>query len=145
MRNSITLHPDKGVNPRITTCHSCGVDVGVALIGVHERVYRCKSCNATLLGTRVCKCGSLGAYTRNLEEHEKLPIETCDKCAARMQEAADEVAKGGVFWRCTKCNSDGAVRAESDLAKNVRKQMNIHAPDPCGLEVESCPVCEESK
>lgn len=148
----IRLHPTKGVNPKMTVCRGCGKDVGIALIGAEDWIYKCKDCGANFIGrpdpgVPCRKEHHTIEKVREIGEHEKLPIELCDECAKKEEAAANAVKEGGVFWRCTDCGSNGAILAESPMAIAVRKQLNIKAPNPCGVEFskKDCPVCSAQK
>lgn len=160
---SIVLHSTKGVNPRVTVCRNCGKDVGIALLGARDGVYTCTQCDAKSVGGRpgkdrpghlgACVCPSCGARDsyvkeRTLEDHEKLPIDLCDDCI-KAEEACQQVVKeGGIFWRCVDCKSTGAIKGDAELAKQVRKEMGIPAPKPCGIEFSrehNCPVCSANR
>ena len=146
----VTLHPAKGVNPFLTTCHQCGKDVGLVLLGVKDYIDTCTNCNAPHVGGmegrgcyRKCmKCGEIGTPDRrHLEKDEKLPIEICDDCKKLNEEVKKMVAEGGIHFRCTKCGSAGGIKKDTPLSKLVREKMNIPT-GPCGVELDECPQCE---
>jgi len=151
---SITLHPDRGVNPRVTVCTGCGADIGVALLGVRDWQWKC-GCGAVNLGHQRCpprKCESCGkrgvsqcSWTNIgwLPDTAKIPDGLCDACEARRAECAAEVERGGVWWRCKTCGSEGAIKADHPLAKDVRATMGIEAPKACGVTFTpaECPIC----
>lgn len=142
---ALRLHPDKGVNPRISCCKQCGKDVGVIMLGAHDYMTRCPACEITLIGLRKCpQCNSRGVDEAPIEEHIKLPVELCDDCDKMNAEHRAIVEAGGVGWRCSDCGSEGVIRAESELAKEVRKKLKVEPPKACGVEFnkeEGCPVC----
>lgn len=157
MTGSIQLHSEKGLNPRLTICRNCGKDVGVALLGSSEKIYKCTSCGARSLGGRPRKgshlnrreecpsCKAVGTYDfeRNIEDHEKLPIELCNDCQKNLEAVAEEVKRGGIHWKCKDCGSAGAIKAGHPLAEAVRAHAKIAAPDPVGVEFNKtdCPLC----
>ena len=147
----IMLHRKKGLNPRMTCCRNCGKDVGIALLGVKEYFYKC-SCGASCFGgkpergKKCPKCGSLNSYERDriIEDHERLPIELCKNCQKKEKAAADEVKKGGIYWRCKDCGSAGVIKSGHPLSVKVREQLKVLVPKPCGIEFSKaymCPVC----
>ena len=144
MPRDLPLHKDKGVNPRVTCCSNCGKDVGLVLLGAHDRMYECR-CGAKLIGTKKCPhcnatghCNDLGP----VPEHEKLGIELCDDCEKAIKACNEEVKKGGVFWRCTLCGASGAFSAGSEIAPAIREKMGVEPPKACGVEYnDNCPVC----
>lgn len=159
---SIELDREKGVNPRVTICVDCGKDVGVALLGRHDGLYKCRDCGGLSVGgkphknrpghlgfSECPKCGAHDSYewVGKIPEHEKLPIERCDECAAKQKAADDEVKAGGVYWKCEDCQSRGAIRAEAPLSKAVREKTGISPPDPVGVQFSKdhdCPACGPS-
>jgi len=149
----LLLHQTKGVNPKLTICAWCGKDVSVALLGAHEGVYECRQCKRTHIGGRPksCPCGArdYGNFvkTRNIGEYEKLNIgELCDDCSKKKEEHDRVVAEGGIYWKCAECHSAGVIKADAPLSKDVREQMGIQPPKPCGIEFDKahCPVCRET-
>jgi hypothetical protein len=147
---NLMLHKEKGVNPRLTCCRNCGKDVGVALLGINEGIYECNICKVNHIGYpsggRCPKCATSVTKTGTVGEHDKLPIELCDDCEAKEKASADAVRDGGIYWKCSKCHSSGAILKRAPLAQMVREQMNIAAPNPCGIDFEggiNCPVCNQ--
>jgi rubrerythrin len=150
----ITLHKELGVNPRLTYCPQCGGESNeLLLLGNTNKVYRCEACNTPHIGRpKRGKCMNCGhgsvPFERELDRMEKLPGSICDSCQEKNAAVAEEVAKGGIHWRCSDCGSAGAIKAGHPLAVRVREQMGIEPPDPCGIEFskeEMCPVCSEDK
>ena len=145
---SIQLHPEKGLNPHLTICPQCGKDgPELLLLGAVDKVYKCTTCNMTFIGKpqggRCPKCCVQVFFDRNIEEGERLPGGLCDDCLELNEQVEKIVKEGGIHWKCKKCGSAGAIKAEAPLAKAVREQLNIPPPDPCGVaftEAE-CPVC----
>ncbi|MBF0553240.1 MAG: hypothetical protein HQK96_01640 [Nitrospirae bacterium] len=84
---------------------------------------------------------------RNAEAPMKMSGGLCPKCDKMRKDADLEVSKGGIYWKCDKCGSTGAVKATSELSKNIRKKMKIEPPNPCGVVLlpEQCPVCQKEK
>lgn len=118
-KNSIPIH--------LAVCNWCGEPIGV------------------IMGRR------FGIPLRHedgtpIEEHERIATnDLCNSCKKKKAATEQEVAKGGVFFKCSNCGAEGAVKAEHPLAKAVRKQLDIAAPNPCGVEFDkgNCPVCTE--
>ena len=154
---TITLHSELGVNPRLMTCPRCGKDTNeLALIGNNDSVSKCRNCGMTGYGRASSLpksnkgCTHDWRFERKLQEYEKLPGSLCDDCQKEMDEHAAIVAKGGVYWRCTKCNRSGVIRAESGFSRLIRQSNKLDLPDrggkykPCGVEFteeQPCPVC----
>ena len=158
MSGKITLHPEKGLAPHLSVCRKCGKDVGVVLCGIRDFVDICKSCGFRAYGgldkkTTACPgCGggwhssnprgSKGYGRRTLTDSEKIPCDICDECAKKQKECDEAVAAGGVYWKCAKCKSEGAIKPSSPLAAAVREQLGV-PEGPCGVELteKECPVC----
>lgn len=149
---SIQLHPEKGANPHLMTCPRCGKDNGsIALLGVANGVYTCKSCGLKHVGFAGSpkdgcqKCGSRDFKRTELYDYDKVPGGLCAECEARQKACDDEVKAGGVYFRCKKCGSQGAIKAGVELAKKVREHMKIEAPDPVGVELDECSECPKEE
>ena len=147
----VLLHDEKGVNPRITTCRGCGKDVGLILLGRKEGIYKCTNCNAVWIGGRSmrdkkCCSNPHTSFERKIGENEKLPIGLCDDCAKAQSDADAAVAAGGIYWKCSKCHSEGAIRLHEGtegIIKDVRERLEV-PEGPCGLEFDgepNCPIC----
>ena len=145
MSGSITLHPEKGVNPRLAVCPMCGNDNGeIVLLGSNDTLYKCGDCDVNIVGrptgNRCPECKSRDIKKeRKLKDDEGIPTSLCSDC----DNLCEEVKKGGVFWRCTKCHRSGALSHESPLAKEAREKMNISPPQAAGVEFNenNCPCC----
>ena len=128
----------------MTCCRNCGEDVGLALLGRDENKFTCRSCSTVSFGSKKClKCDSRDGSVSVIGDQEKLPTEICDKCQAQAKAMAEVVRDGGIYFHCKDCPANGVIRAQSDLAVDVRRHMGIEAPDPCGVELDktSCPAC----
>jgi len=67
------------------------------------------------------------------------------KCRDERAEHAALVAAGGVHFRCRTCKAEGVIRPDVELAKQVRRALKIEAPEPCAVEMETCPACDEQE
>lgn len=147
--SSIRIHPEKGVNPKLTYCPRCRGDAReLILVGADEGVYKCSSCDITVFGYGHGTCPSCKAERtlrreRTIGDHEKLPGDLCEKCETEVKEHNAVVAAGGVHFRCADCGISGVIRASAPLAKMARKQLKVEAPKPCGVEFtkKDCPKC----
>lgn len=134
----ITLHSRHGVAPALTFCPRCGKDTNeLALLGIRadkvmRQVYE-------MTGGREGSMEGYKEYGQN-----RIPAsEPCDECKAKQAAADEEVRRGGVYWKCTKCGSEGAIKAEHPLSKAVREKAGIEAPNPVGVDMTGqCPVCD---
>jgi hypothetical protein len=155
--SDLILHKTKGVNPHLTYCPRChGEAEEILLLGSNDYIYKCRICNKKYIGipkNRECQDKACRGYIekiRVIEDNEKLPSqELCDKCIKEIKEHSDEVARGGVYWKCDKCNHSGVIKHNAEYAKLVRKTMKINPPDPCGIDFTDeadkiCPICSET-
>ena len=150
MTGGIPLSKKHGVNPSIEVCSNCGKETGtLALVGRCNE-YKCEDCGNLIYGrsikeTTCPKCNGcrIILIARDVAVPMQLTGGLCDDCARMEKECADEVARGGILWKCEDCGSHGAIRAEADVAKAVRDKMGILPPRPCGITFtkEQCPVC----
>jgi len=144
------LHPKKCSNPRLGTCQNCGKDIGVVLLGIHEKIYKCNRCDMNHIGgmPKSCQCGEKHdfRYVRNIGEHEKISMGICDDCKKKENDAKEMVKNGGIYFKCKICGSEGAIRPNHPLAVEVRNKLNIQKPNPCGVRLDenTCPVCSKS-
>jgi hypothetical protein len=148
--SSINLHPEKGVNPKLTYCPRCGgPGRELILIGADEGVYKCSSCEITVFGyghgtCPSCKKSHVLKRERMIGEHEKLPGGLCEACEKEEAEHKVVVEAGGVYFRCADCGVAGVIKGTSQFAIHARKQLKVEAPKPCGIEFtkkEGCPKC----
>jgi rubrerythrin len=152
MSEGITLHPTKGLNPRMLSCVQCGESSGIILLGIDDDFHVCPNCNMKHLGKRPPKCGKCSYSMRGAKKEPvpetPLPQGVCNDCEAEDQRLHDIVRNGGVYFRCLKCKRAGVVKDDAPFAAMVREKMGISAPDPCGVEFtedEPCPECESDK
>jgi hypothetical protein len=79
-----------------------------------------------------------GEYSVEPVPEGKLPAtEYCDSCKDELTEWYEIVKKGGVLFKCAECRAEGVIRP-CDYAKMIRAELGVKAPDPCGVEFESC-------
>lgn len=157
MTESVILHPEKGLNPRVTVCMRCGKDVGLVLLGKNEKIYRCNKCHIVHIGKPnnsthfkggydCVRDGCTGTliYERDCADHEKIACEICNDCAKEQEEHAEVVKNGGIYFKC-KCGATGVIKPSCELASLVREKTGIAAPDPVGIELEQCPGCQTNE
>lgn len=160
----IRLHPEKGLNPHMTTCTGCGKDgQEIILLGVHDKKVECPDCGAMNYGsTRHKACGRckgalLAGKETIIEDHERIPHGLCDKCQKEADAFVDIVRAGGIHVRCAACGMRGVMKAGVELSKLVRLDFDKRekAPGkyskpneeggylPVGLELDkaNCPIC----
>lgn len=153
MSGYITLSKEKGVNPHMTYCIRCGQDADeLVLFGASDHVDVCSDCGITVFGgyknyegCPKCKGGRSGKTRRPLGSWEKVPAsDFCKKCKDEVAVHQAEVAAGGVYVRCKDCNMSGVILGSHPFAVAARKELNIAAPLPCGIEFtkeNGCPKC----
>lgn len=147
-KDSILLHPKKGVNPRIMACAQCGASCGVALLGRNEYVYECSHGNKCIGGrpnadTYSCGCTPYQFHRgAKIDDTAVIPGGLCDKCQQENTLQADIVKEGGIYFKCADCNERGAIR-KNEFTEAVRKHAGVYAPDPLGIEFtkNDCPIC----
>lgn len=107
---SIKLHPKHGLAPALTICPKCGKDTNeIALLG--------STCNTVMRNLHEASNGALGSPEGYKEYgHNKIiASEPCDECKEKQKACDDEVKRGGVYWKCNKCGSEGAIKVLSDI------------------------------
>jgi len=109
------LHPELGVNPKLTICPRCGGEGDeLVLIGNHTGVFKCPACSGEVRGGK--------------------PLSgICPLCTV--------VADGGVYWRCRDCKAEGVIK-KNEFTEKVRRYYELYNGEPCGVELtkENCPV-----
>lgn len=162
-KGSIRLHPKLGLNPRLTICTRCGKDGDdLILLGATNRKYKHDKCGLIFIGRPdkdycpKCKEHLFGMELSDLgeiPEFEKMPG-TCKECREKQEKLDADVQEmvdaGGVPFRCKDCGCAGAVKADSDLAKKVRKwakenskKVDARGEEVAGVEFSKldCPQC----
>ena len=88
--DSIYLHPEKGLNPRLTICEACGGETNaLIMLGINDVKffeYKCPTCLTKYLlsdeavketvptnGLKCRKCGTRITHPRLLSDHEPIP------------------------------------------------------------------------
>lgn len=142
---NLILHPEKGVNPRLTVCVRCGKENGLILLGKWDRNFRCAACDTITIGAQRHKCDKCGGTRGEMEpidDNARVPSGLCTECEAEVKEHAAIVAAGGVYWQCEDCKRSGVIKP-SPFANDVRKQHGLTNGEPCGVAFnkESCPAC----
>jgi hypothetical protein len=136
MSGSIRLHPEKGLNPKLTYCPRCGGEGrDLMLIGTRENVFQCGYCKITIFGHTVSepcpKCQDRGPHTfvRKIEDHEKLPGGLCLPCEKETTEHDKVVAEGGIHFTCSDCKKGGVIKASAPLSKIIREHHQKEGGD----------------
>jgi len=147
----ILLSEKFGINPTLTYCPRCGGEGQELLLLGRATEYECGCCHGKIIGTKPkgdCPhCGATGIFYTRIGEfdgsHRRLPgTEPCDKCKKELEELKEEIAKGGVPWKCDICKSEGVIKSESNFAKNFRKE---HPKAGIILDKDNCPVCSKGE
>lgn len=149
----IRLDPKRGVNPALTVCPRCGGETNELVLAGLKGKYKCEKCGQRMVGRfETCpRCGAGREHFKLLGEfdgsREKvLASEPCDKCKKMIEEHAQIVREGGIYWKCKDCESEGVIKP-SPFATMIREKANIQPPDPVGFEFDKtmCPVCGPDK
>jgi len=142
---TIPLHPTEGIRPVLTKCPRCGGDSGeIALVG-NARLYECEECGRKELAYRKPgPCPACKSRRWHSKQYDGTPVYggMCASCQAEDAEHAAVVASGGVYFHCDKCGVEGVIKPEAPVCAEVRNALNIQAPEPCGLTVHGCHMCE---
>lgn len=141
--STIQLHPTKGVNPKLTFCPSCGQDANeLVLVGKQDYKWTCNHCSQMHIGyfPKCQKCGSCDRGSRiEITEHERLPAsQPCDECQEFNKVANEAFKSGGIIIRCKVCGGQAVIKGTTDMAIRTREHSGIFAPNPVGLELDSC-------
>ena len=131
----------------IQKCAGCGSPVAATFQLSHTpsgRAYVCQSCRHWHLGfattPKVCHaCGHA-----ELQEKE-LDRALCPTCTRKLEEGDEVVRKGGIYWSCSGCCSEGVLNPGHPLAVKLRAAYHVQPPDPLILNLEKCPHCPESR
>lgn len=156
---SIRLSPKLGLNPGMTCCPRCGGRSNELVLAGDAWMYQCK-CGQKVVshGYPIDPCGKCGLpgkkddrYRNNFtrlrpfdgSKDKTMAREPCDSCKKQIKEHQEEVAKGGVYWKCVSCGSEGVIKA-SPFTAHVREAAGVATPNPVGVEFDQehgCPVC----
>ena len=136
--STIPLDKGKGLSPHMMACERCGDHYGLT-IGALRQAKDSKGV------THICMKGKTSKHPHPVVT-DWTPVEKgtvitnglCTACEEQLTRFDQEVSMGGIFFKCRCCTTTGVIKADAPLAQMVRKQMNIQAPDPCGVEFDNC-------
>ncbi len=141
----IRISEEHGLNPIMGQCPRCRKDNGEIMLPGLLYYWWCGNCRKnTIAQTRPkdgcvhCRSSELalsGEYEAKLGD--RIPGGLCDHCKDEVEVFESEIARGGVYFKCA-CGSQGIIKAETELAKDVRKK---HPEGPVGVELTGCPIC----
>lgn len=144
-KDTILLHPKKGLNPRLTCCYHCGKETNeILLLGASDYTHKC-SCGINFIGKKQDKCPRCNAFSNSSEiigEYEKVASGLCDDCKKEIETFKEIVEEGGAYWRCISCGRCGVIK-KNEFTDNLRKEKNIPIPNPIGVKFDKCQVCRE--
>lgn len=138
-----------GLEPRLCFCPRCGGDspgcltIGAGIVKVeHHNLNEVAYCYRADVPAVLKDRGWSRQEVRvvALEPDERVPGELCPRCQGQIEEWAEIVAGGGVYWRCEGCGAEGVVRP-SEFTRQAR-QMALDAgiiqdiAMPMGVTVE---------
>lgn len=142
----IMLDKKYGVNAHLTICPQCGGDGDELILTGNAGKWRCESCDLISYGKpKLGKCPQCKSVTSwewlgvPPPEEKLMGQSPCRKCQERMKVAHDELAKGGVPWRCLVCKSEGVIKADTDFSRAFIKEHGDKAG--CEMPKDQCPVC----
>lgn len=150
-KDSIRLSKEFGLNATLTICPQCGEKGDEIALAGDSTKYYCNNCSLNFIGEtgkkRCPECNSakhvdtIGVFNGF---HERLMAsQPCKKCQDLNKKQADMIAEGGIYWKCSKCGSSGAINADHPLSAEVRDKMGI-PEGPCGIDFDGtdmCPIC----
>lgn len=144
---SVQLHPTLGLNPRITICPACKKDVGLVLLGKHDKCTICEECGQRHYGDphrRSCvRCKSQRLRHEVVPEHEKIEADFCNDCLALRTAMHETLEDGGLLVVCEKCGSQSALPKDHSVTVELRKEHPTEKK--LGIKIESCPMCDPEK
>jgi hypothetical protein len=142
----------------MTVCPRCGGEAEELVLAGNSIKWSCDNCGqmhvayAGRAGKLVCPCGNnrkkgglftkIGKFDGTVDK--AIASQPCKKCEEELDYHAEIVRQGGIYWRCSDCESQGVVAPDSELSKAVREQGEKEPPEPCGVEFNKdwgCPVC----
>lgn len=156
MSKGITLHPTKGVNPRLTICPRCGKDgPELILMGTRDYYVTCPSCGMRGYGGfedgRCPKCKAYASERTPIGDHERIPGSLCQECKDEIKLHRELVEAGGVYWSCKDCHGEGVIKGTSDFAKHFRAHAEggkykdpVNGKYPAigvAFDKTNCPAC----
>jgi len=154
--DTILLHPERGLNPRLTYCPRCNSNTNeIVLLGAHEGIYECSICKIRIIGKPPkiyrgelcpqCKEKSIFTKVANVGEFEKVPGSICAACKQEIANLEKESQKGGVFFKCDTCDTCGIIKHDSEFAINIRSHLN-KPTGPLGVTIpkDQCPNCSRT-
>lgn len=150
-KGDILLHKEHGVNPRVTVCEDCGVDIGVIMLGIREWKGRCEPCNTNAygVGKRGTKCAMCGEYLTDcvkIERNETVPVGHCKSCETKrdalQKELREVIDGGGIHFKCDECGARGAIRKSPPVdavrAEALEKGKIPNIDAEFGIQLASC-------
>ena len=137
---------DNPLNPRFCICLRCGEDTTELAIGAIRKAQTSQGWVYAMRGAghkvkkQLAEQGiHESLHWEALGADEKVPSSApCEKCKEDIINQREVVEAGGVYFKCLKCGLEGTISCKSDLARDVRKNTNIQAPNPVGVESEGC-------
>jgi hypothetical protein len=143
---SIPISKERGLDPHMASCIRCGEEngltVGVLVKATDENgntVYTQQGREKWLnMNRSQAGLPALTGWEEVTDSKEVVPMGTCEKCDLEISNFKQELENGGVFFRCSGCETSGMVTGDTELAKMVRIHGKTPAPDPIGVEFNEC-------
>jgi len=127
MMSNIPLHHERGLDPHLCFCQRCGGKTNAITVGVVMKGKSSKGVHYYQQGRRGEVEKSIDEQLSDVvcvEEHERVPdTHNCEKCQTELNEHKRIVEDGGVFFKCKTCDATGVLRAKSQLAIEVRREV----------------------
>lgn len=154
--------------PKARCCGSCGKVLNIVVTDpARQKLAQvCKQCETIHVGCMrqdkgycVCAVCNFAFNPETIETHDISDIknlEVCEDCRRMIELHAQEVDKGGIYFKCSTCGAFGVLK-KSETTDKVRQQMgpeytypNIEYNGqlvyrPAGWTVSSinCPMCSK--
>ena len=150
----MTMHntPDSQFVEICVYCLNCSLEGVEFDIGPLDRVYRCQGCLSQYIGfpvNRLCNCGQRIQSTDEIGEVAdfcRIEVSSCIHCQNRVALLYSLVSSGGVYYRCSNCDTEGAFESNSHIASECRRALGVPFA-PCGVIIDgrTCPTCKQRR
>lgn len=146
--DQIPIDPKRGLDPRLCYCTRCGNDTGSLSVGDVRKaeldngqvVYASRGKGQKNVSAQLKRQGYIKRLSwQRLDDNEKVPdTGFCESCRKELEEWAELVKEGGVYFRCGECKANGVIHPHTEVSETIRKHMGIEPPKPCGVEFQRC-------
>ena len=135
----IPIDKERGIDPHVITCTRCGKEHGLSLGVLME--------GTDAEGNKHYKNKGDYKYDRDhpyigweeiTDPTRKIAMGICTDCEDQLAKFDEELAKGGIFFKCEQCTTTGMIIGSHPLAIATRLQLAVVAPNPVGVEFATC-------